>query len=977
MRQILSLTRKELDSYFGSPMALIFLGAFLAATLFAFFWVDTFFARGIADVRPLFRWMPLLLIFLLAALTMRQWSEEQRSGTLEMLLTLPATTGQLVLGKFLAVMLLVALALLLTLPLPITVSQLGNLDWGPVLSGYLAALLLAAAYAAMGLFVSSRTDNQIVALLLTILLGGVFYLIGTDGLADFANRDIAQILRAFGTGSRFSSIERGVLDLRDLLYYLSLTGIFLMLNVLSLQSLRWSQGERSRPFRRRESLVSGLVIANLLLVNAWLYPIYGLRADTTAAREYTLSATTKNLLANLQEPLQLRAYISKKTHPLLAPLAPQIEDMLQEYALAGRGLVTADVVDPTGDADLENEANQTYGIQPTPFQVSGRYEASVINSYFDILVRYGNQHVVLNFGDLIDVKPNRDGTIDVSLRNLEYDLTRSVKKVVYGFQSLDTLLASLTTPIKLTLVVSQKTLPPDLASVPDTIEKVAKAMQEKAGDKFVYTVVDPDAPDATISRQQLADSYGLQPFAVSIFSPDTFYLDMVLEMEGKTQVIYPGADMSEATIRSDIEAVIKRNSSGFLRAIGLWTPQGRQNTTDMFGQPQQSISGWQMLSQQLSNDYQVESIDLTNGHVPDSIDALVLVGPEQMSDKEIYAVDQYLMRGGSVMIAAGNYRVAPDPASGGLGLTPVDGGLREMLASYGIDIQQSLVLDPQNASFPVTVSRAVGGFSVRDIQALNYPFFVDVRPDGMDHTHPATANLTAVTMAFASPVALDEAKNAGRSTSVLLHSSADAWLRTDQNIQPDMQTYPDLGFPVEGEQKSYPLAVSVQGTFQSFFKGKPSPWQAAADNSPTENSTLAAPTPTPAPGDTQPVGLVEESPDSARLIVFGSSEFVDDAILQLSQALSADSYLNNLMLAQNGVDWAVEDLDLLSIRARGDSTRLLKPLSQGEESTWEIMNYLFALLSLLVVAGVWRWRRSRETPMVLAPTLTPHPEPGD
>ncbi len=102
-------------------MALIFVGAFLVATLFAFFWVDTFFARGIADVRPLFRWMPVLMIFLVAALTMRQWSEEQRAGTLEVLLTLPVRKVQLVLGKFLAVMALVALALALTLFLPITV----------------------------------------------------------------------------------------------------------------------------------------------------------------------------------------------------------------------------------------------------------------------------------------------------------------------------------------------------------------------------------------------------------------------------------------------------------------------------------------------------------------------------------------------------------------------------------------------------------------------------------------------------------------------------------------------------------------------------------------------------------------------------------------------------------------------------------------------------------------------------------------
>ncbi|MFN2219700.1 MAG: ABC transporter permease, partial [Anaerolineae bacterium] len=122
MKRIWVLARKELSAYFGSPMALIFVGAFLAVTLLAFFWVETFFVRNIADVRPMFRWMPVLLLFLVAALTMRQWSEEQRAGTLEVLFTLPIGRVELVLGKFLAVMLLVALALALTLFVPITVS---------------------------------------------------------------------------------------------------------------------------------------------------------------------------------------------------------------------------------------------------------------------------------------------------------------------------------------------------------------------------------------------------------------------------------------------------------------------------------------------------------------------------------------------------------------------------------------------------------------------------------------------------------------------------------------------------------------------------------------------------------------------------------------------------------------------------------------------------------------------------------------
>jgi len=159
MSTILRIARKEFATFFSSPIAFIFLGAFLAVALFVFFWVETFFARNIADVRPLFEWMPLLLIFLVAAVTMRMWSEERRSGTLEFLLTVPVKSYQMVLGKFMACLGLVAVALLLTLPLPMTVSLFGPLEWGPVFGGYLATLFLAAAYAAIGLFISARSAH--------------------------------------------------------------------------------------------------------------------------------------------------------------------------------------------------------------------------------------------------------------------------------------------------------------------------------------------------------------------------------------------------------------------------------------------------------------------------------------------------------------------------------------------------------------------------------------------------------------------------------------------------------------------------------------------------------------------------------------------------------------------------------------------------------------------------------------------------
>ena len=189
------------------------MGAFLAVTLFVFFWAEAFFARNIADMKPFFSWIPVLLIFLVGALSMRTWSEERRSGTIENLLTSPVGAFQIVMGKFLANLALVALGLALTLPLAFSVSIMGSLDWGPVIGGYIASLFLAAAYVSIGLYMSGRTDNPIVALILTVACAGAFYLIGSNMLTTLFSHKIAGILELIGSGSRFDSITRGVLDL--------------------------------------------------------------------------------------------------------------------------------------------------------------------------------------------------------------------------------------------------------------------------------------------------------------------------------------------------------------------------------------------------------------------------------------------------------------------------------------------------------------------------------------------------------------------------------------------------------------------------------------------------------------------------------------------------------------------------------------------------------------------------------------------
>lgn len=952
MKQILAITRKELRGYFGSPMALIFLGAFLAATLFSFFWLDAFFARGIADVRPLFSRMPILLIFLVAALTMRQWSEEQRSGTLEILLTLPVRPVQLVLGKFLAVLALVALALALTLFLPLTVAVLGPLDWGPVFGGYLAALLLAAAYTAIGLFISSRTDNQIVALIATALLGGLFYVVGTTGVTDFAGEKVGTVLRAIGAGSRFESIQRGVIDLRDLIYYLTLAGVFLTLNVLSLLSQRWSTGEQTRPQREGATTLSLLVALNLIVTNVWIYPLRALRVDLTQQHEYSLSTTTRDLLNGLQEPLLIRGYFSEKTHPLLAPLVPQVRDMLEEYRIASGGKVQVEIIDPAQDAEKEAEANQTYGISPTPFQVSGRYEASVINSYFDILLRYGDQSIVLNFQDLIEVQYNRDGTLDVHLRNLEYDLTRSIKKIVYGFQSVDAVLAALPEPAQLTLYVTSDTLPEQLAGIPEAVQKVANDLATQSNGKFTFQQVDPDTPNSPVSRQQIYERYGLQAIPVSLFSDESFYLDMALKV-GEKEEIVSVSGYTEADIRTAIEAALKRAAPGFLKVIGLWTPPATP-TQDMFGQLQQPLASWDQLNQALSEEYEVQSVDLSSGQVPPNINVLVLIAPQGLGEKELYAVDQYLMRGGAVIVATSDSKLAVDQYTGSLTMEPLDGTLSALLVHYGVTVEPLLVLDQQNAPFPMPVMRTVGGVQVQEIQPLDYPFFIDIRSANMAAGNPIVSNLTAVTLNWAAPLTVDPTRTAGREVTPLLNSSDQAWTQSTAVIQPNFDLYPETGFPVITATQTYSLAVALQGTFESYYKGKPSPLI-------SETLALTATTGTQTPV----AGTLESSAGNARLVVIGSSEFVDDIVLQLSSRLSGERVQNNLKLMQNAVAWATEDTDLLTIRARGTISRGLYSLSEGTQSFVEGVNYVLALAALAVVGVVSAIRRRNEKPMEL------------
>lgn len=232
-----TIFRRELNGYFSAPVAYIVILAFLGVTHWLFF--RTFFLAGQSSLRPFFSLLPWIFLFLGPALTMRVWAEEKKLGTLEVLMTFPVREREAVLAKFLAAFTFLVITLGLTVSLPLTVMAVGSPDPGPILGGYLGACLLGGAYLAIGLFASSLTENQIVAFILAIIVCFALLVIGEDIVLFSLPAALVPLCAWLGLGAHFESIGRGVIDSRDILYYLSVIVFFLFLNQLALESRKW------------------------------------------------------------------------------------------------------------------------------------------------------------------------------------------------------------------------------------------------------------------------------------------------------------------------------------------------------------------------------------------------------------------------------------------------------------------------------------------------------------------------------------------------------------------------------------------------------------------------------------------------------------------------------------------------------------------------------------------------------------------
>ena len=244
MKQVWAIFRREFATYFATPLAYVFIVIFLFAMGAFTFYIGNFYSNGVADLTVFFGYHPWLYLFLVPAIAMRLWAEERRTGTMELLLTLPIPLWATVVGKFLAAWAFTGLALALTFPIWLTVNYLGSPDNGVIFASYIGSFLMAGGYLAIGAAISAMTSNQVIAFVVSVVVCFLFTVSGAPIVLDFF-RDWAPLLllntiASFSFLTHFSAITAGVIDLRDIVYFVSLIALFLLVNIVVIDLKRTS-----------------------------------------------------------------------------------------------------------------------------------------------------------------------------------------------------------------------------------------------------------------------------------------------------------------------------------------------------------------------------------------------------------------------------------------------------------------------------------------------------------------------------------------------------------------------------------------------------------------------------------------------------------------------------------------------------------------------------------------------------------------
>jgi ABC-2 type transport system permease protein len=431
---VLTILKKEIIAYLSSLVAYVTIGVFLLV-LGLFLWVFPEYSildYGYAGLDSLFSTAPYLFMFLVPAITMRSLAEERREGTFELLLTRPLTDWQIVLGKYFASVLLVLFALLPTLVYYFSVYQLGNpvgdIDTGAVIGSYIGLFLLGACFAAIGLFASSISKNQVIAFTIAVFLCFFFYS-GFDSLSQILSLQNLT-LEDLGITEHYQSVSRGVLDTRDLVYFLILSGIFIWLTLFVMLK------QRQKTVFNKPTV--GFMVAILIL--GFVSSMTFTRFDFTKEKRYTISAISRQIMQGLRQPLKVTIYLKGDNFPAeMKKLQRGTRDMLSDLQAYSNGQLTFDLVDPVANIKnlSEDQQKQAYdsldakGIIGQNYSIKTDNGLSQLMLFPEALVQYRGRSIPVNLLQS-RIGLSEDEVVNNSIQNLEYAFSSAIKKITTG-----------------------------------------------------------------------------------------------------------------------------------------------------------------------------------------------------------------------------------------------------------------------------------------------------------------------------------------------------------------------------------------------------------------------------------------------------------------------------------------------------------------------------------------------------------------
>jgi ABC-2 type transport system permease protein len=834
VHRIWAVMSRELRAYFDSIIAYVILLAFFVVT--TYITMSSLEEGGQASLRPFFDFLPAGFLFFIPAVAMRLWAEERRLGTIELLLTWPLKNWDIVLGKFLAGLVLIFVLLTMTTSYALYVTWYGNPDPGPLVGGYIAALLLGGAYLALGCFISSITEHQIVAYVVSVFLSAGFFLCGYPPILASIPPETVQFgttinlqgfvsfLSSIGFGSRFGNVARGVIDFGDLAFYLAMITAFLYLNV---RAVSWHSVKGENENGQVVGMIVlaglsvlglfsglvGLAIVSAIALGAFYYYLkirierkgvnrlldvslaaalafvvaiqfsalmdrVNFRKDLTEERAYSLSPITEKIAAELEDPLEIRCYFSESLPLVLKQRRQRTEDMLSEYATASKGRISIRFFDPDTDNSSKDRATRE-GVNAQMVNINYGAEKSSIKRFFGCVLEYQGRKEIFQF---MPAPGGLESEISAAIRNLV-----TMRKTTIGLLS---------------------------------------------------------------SQEKMSYSF---------------------------RAVYEAMKQRRLPVQR-------------LKIAGL----------------KKGIS------------------------IPSNIQVLVLIDPEKMSEREAYEIDQFVMRGGSLVLLANGVKV-----DSSLKAKPVVTGLETVLASYGFEIKKQILRDNDPKKLETISFNAQ-----KQAKRGPNPFAIRITKETLNKNHPITRHLSQLSFNEASPI---EVITKDLKFTELVRTSKTSFSSKrlgllGRRLLDFVDKGPTPRPLTQGEIQQPIVALAYEGILNSCFRGRrpPAPEGSLQEsNADSRRETIGQ----------QPKG---------RIIIFADSNFIELPKWGAYGSAGQRAVQSGGAMVLNSVDWIVSDEDLIELRNRGLKDRRLRYPKDVSESRKTAFVYFLGPILLLCLGG-FRW----------------------